>query len=278
MSAEKHGKAIELEELKQIELEILKYLDEVCRRNGIRYSLDYGTLLGAVRHKGFIPWDDDVDVLLLRPEYEKLVSILEKEDKYLLLKPETKDYWLPFAKLIDRRTYMVMHNRHEIKIPDLGVYIDIFPVDGCPRGREEQAAFQKKLMRELLDIRTSFGCSYYNTGTPWKNVVKCILYFPVFLYYRLSVPPEKRKEKLLKDMQTYPVESSDEAAFLFFGYGTEVMPKSWFFDVEDMDFEGCRFMAMRRYDEYLTAIYGDYMTPPPPEERVTEHQYSAYYK
>ena len=120
---------ISVEIMKSIELEILKYLKKICKDNNIRYFISSGTLLGAIKYKGFIPWDDDIDVSLVRDEYEQLIKCIEKDNdsRYKILTyKNTKDYYYPYAKLVDTKT-KVEDNAKEIK--ELGVFIDIFPLD-----------------------------------------------------------------------------------------------------------------------------------------------------
>ena len=117
-----------LDEVKQVELEILEYVDKICKENNIQYSLAYGTMLGAVRHKGFIPWDDDIDILLKREEYEKLLRILysKTDEKYQVFSLKDEGYWYSYAKVTDTRTIIVEKNDRNMKEC---VYIDIFPID-----------------------------------------------------------------------------------------------------------------------------------------------------
>lgn len=271
-------KTIDIEQMKKIELDILDYIDGVCKKNGIKYSLAGGTLLGAIRHKGFIPWDDDIDIILIRPEYERLIKIIKEESVYKLITPETKDYWQPFAKLIDPHTRMELNDKYETNIPELGVYVDIFVVDGCPNDRSEQIAFQKELRKELNDIRLSFFSCYNASGLRWKRIVKRILLFPKFVYLRLTGTPEKRKSVLLNNMKKYDIDKCEYAAFLLSVYDNEIFPKEYYTDTIDVQFENRVFQGFKHYDEYLKALYYDYMTFPPEEKRKSAHHYTAYYK
>ena len=138
-----------LEEQKTILLEILADFDRVCRENGIKYSIAYGTLLGAVRHRGFIPWDDDVDVLVLREDYEKLRKILGEEleegHRFICCEDE-KRFTAPLAKIIDTRT-VLRQLEHRSDRMDLGVYIDIFVLDYIPNDPEEREKTLKTACR-----------------------------------------------------------------------------------------------------------------------------------
>ena len=270
-------KPISREEQRQIELEMLLYVDSVCRKNQIEYTLAGGSLLGAVRHRGMIPWDDDIDILLLRPAYEKLTALLRHDDRYRLVVPEENAYFYPFAKLMDRNTVLKMLNHHETRIPDFGVYIDIFPVDGCPDSHDEQYRFQKKLRRELQDVRMSIFRSYCDSGTFVRRMAKAVLFFPKHLALRLKKKPEEWKKFLLDDMQTYPVQTSHYAGFLLSVY-EEILPTAVYEEYMDIDFEGHSLRSIKAYDTYLKKLYGDYMTPPPEDKRISAHQYTAFRK
>ena len=138
---------IQFEEMKKIELNILIYFTEVCEENNLRYYLGGGTLLGAVRHKGFIPWDDDIDVMMPRPDFQKLLSLSINNENYNIIKPGTAGYYYNFAKLVDTRT--ILEEKGIKRIDGLGVYIDIFPLDGMP----ETPDARKKRFKELNSIR-----------------------------------------------------------------------------------------------------------------------------
>ena len=131
-------KRISFEEAKRVELDILLHVAKFCDEHGLRYFLAYGTLIGAVRHKGFIPWDDDIDIQMPREDYEKLLELYPKEntdEKYFLLAPEMKGAHHPYAKIIDTRT--VKKELGAKKNNPLGVDIDVFPLDGQPDGDKE---------------------------------------------------------------------------------------------------------------------------------------------
>ena len=165
------------EEIKNIELELHLYVDSVCRKNGIHYSLMFGTLLGAVRHGGFIPWDDDVDICVPMPEYDRLIEILQKENKYLIrcdtLEP---DYYYWHAKLVDPRTLAIEPFRPSD--PQMGVWIEIFPVCGVPENREAI-----DFWNELDQANSNVFCSIKNyymfgNGSFVKTIAKAILRLP----------------------------------------------------------------------------------------------------
>ena len=139
------SKTISFDEAKQIEQQILKYIDKTLRENGISYWLDAGTLLGSVRHKGFIPWDDDIDLVIMRKDYDRAIEVLNNSsDRYkVLTMHNTEDYYYTFAKITDTHTHIVERDWREIR--DLGIYVDLFPLDYLPADDREFARFANRV-------------------------------------------------------------------------------------------------------------------------------------
>mgnify|MGYP004661612869 FL=1 len=263
---------IQFEEMKKIELNILTYFTEVCEENNLRYYLGGGTLLGAVRHKGFIPWDDDIDVMMPRPDFQKFLSLSINNKNYNIIKPGTAGYYYNFAKLVDTRTIL---EEKGIKLIDgLGVYIDIFPLDGMP----ETPDARKKRFKELNSIRKRINntcllrpkfhrnpfaylnaCRIYNSN---KNI-------------DLSSLQKKYLDSALKN-------SFDDSEFVFAAGGAygarDIFPGKWFEKEIELQFENLSVKAFNGYDFYLTQLYGDYMTLPPEDKRVTPHHTIVYFK
>ena len=131
-------KQMTTDEIKKVQLDILIYVDKICKDNNIKYSLAYGTLIGAIRHKGFIPWDDDIDIVLKRSEYERLLEVLYKDDnsKYMIFSMKDEGYFYPYAKVGDLDT--IIREKNWPDIQNLGVNIDVFPVDYVPEGKERE--------------------------------------------------------------------------------------------------------------------------------------------
>lgn len=263
---------IQFEEMKKIELNILIYFTEVCEENNLRYYLGGGTLLGAVRHKGFIPWDDDIDVMMPRPDFQKLLSLSINNENYNIIKPGTAGYYYNFAKLVDTRT--ILEEKGIKRIDGLGVYIDIFPLDGMP----ETPDARKKRFKELNSIRKRINntcllrpkfhrnpfaylnaCRIYNSN---KNI-------------DLSSLQKKYLDSALKN-------SFDDSEFVFAAGGAygarDIFPEKWFEKEIELQFENLSVKAFNGYDLYLTQLYGDYMTLPPEDKRVTPHHTIVYFK
>lgn len=253
-----------LNESKQICLEILKYFDDFCRNNDIKYSLGEGTLLGAVRHKGFIPWDDDIDLLIEREQIEKFVS-LWRDGRYKLFVPgRHKNWWSGVVRLTDPSTYL------EFKKPaegPHGLWIALTPIDHAPPTNEGFQQMRKDTRRWINQCRYKVGKAQYpNTirGKSWKLVHHFVSIDQLNNLYVRTVSAYNRVET------GWCQKIRLNGDFLIF-------PSAVMSEYIELEFEGHMFPAIKRYDEYLTLMYGDYMTLPPEEERVPKHDFKAFY-
>lgn len=250
-----------LRALQLTQLEMLEEVDRICKKRGIHYSIIAGTLLGAVRHGGYIPWDDDADVALLRPEYEKFREACETElDKsrfYFQDHRNTPGYRWGYGKL--RRKDTVFLREHQEHMPyEQGVFIDVFPLDGVPdngllRGVKNFECF---CVRKVLWSRVGKIADQ----SPWKrNVYRLLDHIPerrVLRYYDGLVRRAGRTETRFVRILTFPTPNRT--------YGYE---RKWYEDSADIAFEGRVFQGIRDYDEYLSFKFGDYRTLPPEEQR-----------
>lgn len=261
-------KIINVEELKHIQLDMLSDIAEFCEQNQIKYFLAYGTLIGAIRHKGYIPWDDDIDICMPRPDYDKFLRLYNKKDSvYKAVAFELDEtYKLPFAKVNDTRTVM-WETMYEQDM--FGVYIDVFPIDGCDK--EGKVLCQNTKLGQYLNAKKAI---LGKSRTFKKNCIiaigKCLLAFT-------SV---KTLLKKMENMaQTIPYVQAEYVANIMYSYGVnEIMKKSELEDTIFGDFEGRRFRIPKEYDKYLSQIYGDYMQLPPVEKRVSTHTFEAWWK
>lgn len=265
-------KVISLEEAKKVELEILLNVADFCDRHGLRYYLAYGTLIGAIRHKGFIPWDDDIDIQMPRPDYNKLIELYNRENEnkqYFLIDPKSKNAEHPYVKVVDNRT--VKKELGTKKRSLLGVDIDIFPIDGMPSGQAEYDKWYTKLYRCYKRLQ------YSNTaikGLKLKAKVHMLLYKPYALCRKGLM---KKTEKL---HALYPYEECERAGSMETIYSSKknYMRKEYFDGYTLVEFEGHQFKAPKQYHEVLTCLFGDYMQLPPEEERVTHHTNTMFWK
>lgn len=259
-------KLIGLDELKRIQLDMLVDVDRFCRANNIRYSLAYGTLLGAIRHGGYIPWDDDIDICMPRPDYERFISTYSGcQGCYKCYSTKLfPDYMLSFAKVSDERTVLceTLYEKDEF-----GIYIDVFPVDAM--GEKKQIIKSIWLNRFLNTKKAVLGHRSLK-----KDIIlalgKVVLY-PVSTSKVLSVMETVASKYRFGDTPTCEIFCSSTVE-------RENVPTSYFFDYDSAIFEGFSFCVVRNFDDYLTALYGNWRELPPVEKRVSTHVFEAWWK
>lgn len=253
-----------LKKLHIVEVEILDEIDRVCKKNNIEYFLIGGTLLGAIRHKGFIPWDDDLDVGMTRENYEKFINIApnELDSKYYLdnFKTNTNCY-LPFSKIRKNNTTMdekVTKNFNNHK----GIFVDIFPFDKL----KDKFSFFTKL--RVTIIRAIIETVFVKKKI-YPTYKKCRYPFLSFILSMFSCNTLfKIQEKLcIKD------NNKNNAKYYAGLVGSYAFRKECFLEKElfplvEVEFEGKEYPAFKNYDSFLTSVYGDYMKLPPREQRV----------
>ena len=261
---------LSLDEIKQIELDLLIDVAKFCNSHDITYFLAYGTLIGAVRHQGFIPWDDDIDIQMPREDYERfLVLYNEKKtnNSYLVVSPYEKNARHPYGKVIDTRTLKREASvRYENNQP-LGVDIDVFPLDGLSPDEEERQKLYTKRKR-------MYQCHLFSILDPSKGKLKTRVVswicgkFGKNFFFRKS-----QKIKWFDYNQSDFV--SDQSNLNIFN---KPLKREWFDKTIDLPFEGHMFKVPVGYDQVLIEEYGDYMTLPPEENRVTHHTCKMYKK
>ena len=249
--------------IKKIEADMLKAFVAICEENQLQYYLVGGTLLGAVRHQGFIPWDDDIDVGMPRADYDKFLQIAPKFlPSYYFLQTFESDpgYPLAFAKLRDSRTTFIETSMKDLRI-NHGVFLDVFPLDYYPEKKMQEKKF--KLIHKLCSQRI---WASFDKGSQ-KTILQKIIRVISFCLYPTSSAALKRRERLFCEVK--------KSAFLKNHSGAwgqrEIMPIKWFGAGEPVVFEGLTVNAPECYAEYLTRMYGNYMQFPPPEKRVAHH-------
>lgn len=264
-------KELTLQELKDIELDILKTFDAFCKENNIRYYLSHGTLLGAIRYKGFIPWDDDVDLLIPRDDYNRMISTFKDNERYKLFAFEkNKDYSLPFAKLCDMTTRKVEPG-HNNGI-ELGVDIDLFPLDAWNDDLE-------KAKNEVRYIRKNMACLVMAKGSeiiepnPVKRIIKSVL--KIFCRMAGTGFFVKRIRKACFSDELKGKRYMGCKAWCVYGE-RGIIPAEVFAGTADIEFEGDTYPAPIDWDKYLTCLYGDYLPEPPKEKQKTHHSFKAY--
>ena len=247
------------QELRSIQLGILDYVHQFCQQHGLTYFLSSGTLIGAVRHGGYIPWDDDVDNYMPRRDYDLMMEqFADTTGTYRLLSPSKEPhYYYTFAKVIDTRTRMV---EDEVEGYEIGVYIDIFPVDYVTEDMaERERVFKKKKL--LYKIRRCKISSF--------NPLYSKLAYIVYKHWPMSVKKIERtiRRLIVSDKPTGTVCNMTEAGPTI----GHCFPAEDIAAQTDIVFEGKTYKTMIGYQDYLSHTYGDYMTLPPVEQRVTHH-------
>lgn len=254
-----------LRKLQLAQLDILKLVDSICKRHSIPYSLYAGSLLGAVRHHGFIPWDDDLDICMARENYNRFLAVwnLEPHDGYLIQNKEiAPTFTQSFTKIRKENTTFLQSNS-EIGKYHTGIFIDIFPLDRVPSG-----FFPRLLQR--------WHCLYYQLLTREFSPPKSSFFIRVFASMLLTFTPANirlsTRENLLKKITQYneneslPVIAIETVASLKAEY-----PANLVSEYVELPFEDNFFMCFKQWDICLTLKFGDYMQLPPEEERTWKH-------
>lgn len=246
------------------EQEILDVIHQVCTEHGLRYSLAYGTLIGAVRHKGFIPWDDDIDLMMPREDYEKLLSVWDQSAPkgYILQNTRTdSDFTQNFTKIRKDHTTFLQDEAEQTKHYHKGIFVDIFPGDRVPSGKLEKTVQYIACAINLLYSRGHTSGSGGMIGKAERVLLKA--------------PKEKyavRRERAEKKIRSW---NGNEALLYVFpnaiGCSRKFYPANLFEDMKTIEFNGKQYMCVADADTILRIEYGDYMQLPPKEERVWKH-------
>ena len=266
-------KKIELDELKQIELEIVRRIDEVCKKNNIHYYIVGGTLLGAVRHNGFIPWDDDIDIAMPRKDFEKFCSVMNKENMSYEVQfyNNVKDYGYASPKVIDNRTLLIDYKLGMGK-EESSVFVDVFLYDGM--GKNEKEAYIRYFFLKCFKKMVFLSKRNYKM----ENLLKSIVFFvPCALCKAIGVNKLNRfYNKLCSKHDFY---DSKYVACVAGRYGKrEVFRREVFEKTVPLPFETLILQAPQQYKTYLSSIYGEYMKLPPKEKQVSNHTSEEWWK
>lgn len=268
------GKPLSVEEHKTVQLGILQFVADYCENNGLRYFLADGTLIGAVRHHGFIPWDDDIDIQIPRPDLFKLINTFNEQSgskKYHLIHPKDPMAQHYMVKIIDTETikiepYLDYSNGY------LGVDIDVFALDGCPDDESEFVKWSNK-------IRGYNKAYAYKKKQFWRSVLgrgKDIVKRRTIAKFVPLLSTDAIIDRINQLANSFPYDGSKYIARIGISDHFRTLPDRW--EPIYAEFEGRQLRIPKGYDEILTKQYGDYMKLPPLERQVTHHINNVYWK
>lgn len=270
---------LNIAETQKVSLEILKEIAQICEERNLRYYLIYGTLIGAVRHKGYIPWDDDVDIMMPRPDYDKLLDYLANNiQKYSNLKifnhKVSSEYPYMITRISDDRYEIEMENEKKY---GMGIFIDIYPYDGLGNTKEEAIKYALKGDRLSSFCYQATRKKYLVETT--SSLVKKIIKFPVFLISKLIGKNyfQNRLDKL-SAVKSYDSSKYVGCVVWLSGGEKDVFLREWFDEYFMIPFENYMFRVPKDYDKILKHIYGEYMNLPPEKDRIGHHNYRVFKK
>lgn len=251
-------------EIKEKLIEMLDFLNQFFCNHNLKYSIMSGTMLGAVRHGGFIPWDDDIDIGMERSEYNRLIDIIRDEDnsesKYDFVGYELGNAYWPFIKMIHKHVIV----REENSKTDEHLWIDIFPFDYLPKALGKvYLVLLSKTVKKLMDFKVSddlcIECKEKTSNVFIRGYLRILKYLSRKVSFNVI-------NSILIRLSTCFSPSS--GLIMDLTWGTKSIPKSFFDEIADYRFESLKVKGFRNYDGYLKCIYGDYMKLPPEEKRI----------
>lgn len=255
---------LDAESVKRLQLEILDDIAQYCEKNNLRYYLAYGTLIGAIRHKGFIPWDDDIDIMMPRPDYEQFCREYKSQNGNLEVRSTQNDKscYINFAKVHDIRT----RYQEEYSIEnDYGVFVDVFPLDGFGTYRQMKKCYRLFKLIHYKSLSPNGSNSFFKNQA--VRVIKKLL---------LPMSMKRLVTLLEKESKRFPFDSSEYS--YFFSEKVPPFKRDLFSKHIYKEFEGHFYRIPVGYDELLRQQYGDYMQLPPEEERINKHHAAAWWK
>ncbi len=257
-------KRIPKEKQKEIMIETLKYFDDICRKNNIYYSLIGGTLIGAIRNKGLIPWDDDIDIILDKENYNRVVELLKNDNNpnyKLLTKEKYKDYFFPFPKLVATNTFVVEPLCLK-QCQEYGIFIDILCYNNMPKNKnifKKLQLLNSLLSRKKLNFKKeNFKQNVFRLN---KNIISFLIGYNNLLRIKNRIESKYDNTKTEYVLSNWPV----------YSYEKEYQLSKNIKEYIDVPFENINVMVFKNYDEILKTIFGDYMQEPPINERKTHH-------
>ena len=271
-------KEIGVEELKKIQMDILIEVDKWCKEHNVNYFIDCGTLIGAVRHKGYIPWDDDIDISMLREDYEAFIKEFNKnrnDDLEVMHARTNKGFPYEFAKVQKKNTRMIEKNACEF---DIGINIDIFPYDYLAPTKDMAVDRANKLLKKCKIPQFVFEWKLTLGNKLRKRPLHKRIIVDLFKFITLPFSVDWCTHKMDTIATTYyNTDYKYLSGMCSRRYNAkEFFEREWMKNTIDIEFEGHTFKAPSNYDMVLRAQFGDYMQLPPEEQRVSHHEFKAY--
>lgn len=254
-----------LRRIQKIQLEILIQIDRICKKHKIHYSLYAGTMLGAVRHKGFIPWDDDLDICMLRNDYNKFLKVWKKENTngYILQNKDIEpNFTQSFSKIRKDYTTFIQAEWEQGKY-HTGIFVDIFPIDRIPKKKIQRGLFYWRCLKYQL---------YMREFVPPKASLPVKLIAGFLLFILPKSKRERKRKQLLRKIEKYKCNTNFDCVGIEAIDTLKVIyPMDMFDEYVQLDFEGHKFMCVKKWDECLKLMYGNYMQLPPKNNRIWTH-------
>ena len=269
-------KELTLKESQEASLQVLKEIHRICVENNIKYSLAFGTLIGAIRHKGFIPWDDDIDIIMPRPDYDLFLLYMknnaQKERVKIFNRHNTPNYPYGITRVCDTNYIIRTHNVEDC---GMGIFVDVYPFDGI--GTEIEEA--KRLMNNASNISSIICVAHrkkFERPAGWSpiNIWKSYKSFK----YVHSIGIDYYFNELEKIINNLDYSNSTLTGCPSWAFYKCIYKKEWLEDLTIASFEGAMFSISSYYDEMLRTVYGDYMKLPKVKDRIPHHDYKVYKK
>lgn len=254
---------------------ILKHVDSFCRENDIKYSLGYGSLIGAIRHKGFIPWDDDIDIIMTRENYDKFIELhlfkTGEKERYRVRKGQEIANHLHAVVSDEDTTVVFSKGSTDDKFYHGGLWVDLFPLDNVVDEEAYRINWEKINKLRRWQMVAEVGAL---PGYPiWKKYIRNIIQ-PI-IYPFTGLISRSLNERMIKENMN---DTGYFASYSVWYWKQKAIPKDLFDEYIEVDFEGNKYLSICGYDKYLRDLYGDYMQFPPENQRVPKHNYKAYAK
>lgn len=269
-------KQLTMDEIKSVSLDVLQEFHNFCEEKKLRYTLAFGTLIGAVRHKGYIPWDDDIDVLMPRPDYERFFSLYENNDDFAAINHEHGNAMIAFGRLCDMKRTFVDSSIVPWTNCDTGVWIDIFPLDGSEDDLTNlQIRMEKLKSRWLRGLSMRLSLRSFSQCQSISEKIRLFVKKIMFCGRNIDTLLDEH----ISECRRYDWDTSTHVGH-FSHLGNKIKhlwPKEDFEKYMFMEFEGRKFMVCSGYDRHLRLLFGDYMEFPPVEQRIPHHGFNKYY-